>query len=355
MHRFSDDQLVILRDFERLCDIYGPSIKFLYSLNIDRGISVQDMTHPLRLWMSELINMCNDNETIRVIESVPVSSHIRAVIVSPFLNRSNDFKSLSAVLLSIGLHEEFVNLLKYPTTSRTIFDMSLYAKWYNNGKINYVSAPKKKWEIIKGAGNEMLPLLTWGIKKSKPVIAIPVSRYQFSKRRGLYYNQAERQYEGTFFYFEPDSPAYLLFEYDILISPNKIYAFRLLGWDFQRLYESAVDLQFDRVLNQDFEGRKRLDVVCEELKEHFGYDVITFLELLQLFYDIPSITYPSARFKRAWWSVEDVFDQLLNNACIDGGVNAVLMTRMAGYSRHICELLLTDDRPSIFRTMRLVA
>lgn len=354
LSRFLDNEILIVTEFERLTDLYGPAIKFLFSLPENQGLPTDEMRRYLGAWMKNLIDYCNTAEVLQTIESIPVKSHLRTLIVSPLLNRNNNFFQLADILSSIGINKDFLDLLKYPTTGRTLFDMTLYAKWYTHNRVKYIDEPRKNWEIITGAGSEMLPFLKWGIMKPTKKIAIPCSRYQFSKRQGLYYNQGERQYDGTFFYFEPDCPAYITFRNEIIVSPNKIYAFRLLGWSFERFWDESIVVQFDKMLAQEHDGELRFDVIAQELKQHFGYDVISYDEMIRLFYDIPSITYPSPRFRHFWWSIEDVFDQLLYHACVDAGVTGLLLTRMAGYSRTICELLAVDDRPSVFRTMYIV-
>lgn len=354
LNRFSENGALVVVELERLCDMYGPSLKFLFSMKEDKGVSVQHMQSTLKAWMQELVNFCNLPETIQTIESIPVSSNLHTLLVVPFLNRDNNFSNLASALLSVGFAPQFIALLKYPTTGRPLFDMTLYAKWYTNGNINYIDAPKKKWEIIKGAGNEMLPFLSWGYYNFKTHLAMPVSRYQYSEHQGLYYNQADKRYGGTFFYFEPDSPAYLEFSHDVFVAPNKINAFNQLGWNYEKLLETALDLQFDKYLEQEFEGSTRFEIVREELFNAFGYQITTFNELLRLFWDIPAITYPTDIFKRAWWSVEDYFDQLLWQECQRNLVSTLILTRMAGYSRMICEVLMMEDRKHLFKNLYIV-
>jgi len=352
LQRFTPAEQVWIEQFEYLTDKYGPTLKFVFSLKKESE-RVDRLLLCLSEWMKGLVKFTKKPEFIITLEKIPTTSSLRTILLAPFLNNDPNFLTLATRLSKLQFPREFIELFRYPLTQRALFDMTLYWKWYKV-KANYVSAPLEKWSIIQGASNEMLPFLNWGQQKMKKPIAIPVIRYQFNKTRGLYYNPGNQAYGGTFFYFEPSSPAFLVTMDSVVAAPNKIYALNVLNVPLDQVLKIGREKGLENTLNGGFGASTRFEIVTRTFHEEFGYVINTFEELIRLFYEIPAITYPTKECLAAWWAVEDAFDQFLWNSCINAGVSILILTRMAGYTRLISEVLATDARERLFRDMYIV-
>lgn len=342
IERFSLDEQTYLQKFEKLLDRYGPTLKFIFTLRNERGEDVDRVLECLSVWMHKLIKFANDSNFISIVQKIPTSSYLRTLILSPFLNYDPRFVILSRRLAKMDFALAFIELLKYPRSQRTLSDMSIFWKWYNI-QPQYIPMLQSNWSIVNIDEN-MLPIMKWGIQKAQNAIALPIARYQSSKTQGFYYHPTEKQnYTGTFFYFEIDSPAFLVTK-SILVAPNKIYAAKLLNIPFEEVIEIA------GFLIRKFEGYN-LAVFQKAFPE---YDLKTSIDLVRMFYDIPITSYRSDECMELWRSSEDSFDKPLWLYAIDNGVTTILLTHMVGTHRLVSEVFATQERHELFKNMYIV-
>jgi hypothetical protein len=166
-------------------------------------------------------------------------------------------------------------------------------------------------------------------------LLLPIVRYEAGMSRGLYYETAEGEFCGTYFYFEPDSGFYL--ESDTTyVASNKISAAIQLGLSVEKLYRDEAESW----------GRGRADPLAAYLAE-FGYHdrKLTAEELLvRIIHE--SLLIDDKNYRTAahpHYAFEDVLDQPLCMVGREMGVDCFLFKYCSTRTRVVSEVL--DNRP----------
>lgn len=153
--------------------------------------------------------------------------------------------------------------------------------------------------------------------------AIPVIRYAEGMSRGLFYSSETHndRYCGTFYYHEPDSDVYLLCN-DIMITRNK--------------YSTAIELRniIDKNESIDYEFKSELIEKLQTFEEE-NINIIHLLETDMITNDV---------YNNIAYAIEDVFDQVICEGLKMIGVEVLILTHMAGYTRLVSEVLDTRQR-----------
>jgi hypothetical protein len=165
--------------------------------------------------------------------------------------------------------------------------------------------------------------------------AIPITRYSEGTGQGAYYKEGEeeKEYCGTFYYWEPDSHIYLLMGKSLYF-PNKIAA--LLHFD-----PNNVELAI--VIDNFVNSRKFSGIIPDRAE---------IIRLLTTEERVTSKLYPFDNFFQMsdeyignlFYALEDPLDQPLCLAARKAGYDTIILSRMPAQRRIVTELLDTRNR-----------
>jgi len=304
----------------------------------------------------DLVRFLTWSSVDQILKTLPTTSQQRTTLLAPYLWTTIDNTELSGNHKYLGIPPAFTELLLYPRSKRPLFDMRLFWQWYNADE-QWREEPAPDWTVPPSQGL-LLDNSIEGVVKDQ-TLSIPVLRLQEGMSRGAYYKKSTTQeFCGTFFYFEPDSPANLLSR-TTLIAVNKVRALQQLHVSLKQVIKIFYRSRWLIDTGMPLEADTGRSVAVEFARSILGADV----PILGDFDTLREAIYPVVlqrlynknfdidRFHPLMYAFEDMFDQFLCKAADKAGIETVLLTRMTGKNRLVSEILDTRDRRTIFRNM----
>lgn len=188
--------------------------------------------------------------------------------------------------------------------------------------------------------------------------ALPVTRYAQGMSKGLYFGE-NKDYCGTFYYYEPLSTTYLIYK-EALIFKNKHEAYKSLyqmGIEHNILFEPEDNLE-DEI---DERMHHSIAAFAEDyygIKKH-GFDYPEDLMLTPLQYyaiaknairhghdivqDLPERRYYVGQLF-GLYALEDIYDQAICLTASSLGIDILIFTHMVGSHQIVSEVLDTRKR-----------
>lgn len=244
---------------------------------------------------------------------------------------------------NIGLNEKFIDLIHYPS-GRIRIDMRSYLRLLNVPVQYYV--PKIHEYILSSLPE--VPYLSNAPDGLLFNVFIPVLRYQKGMSGYLTVidnNEEEKNWCGTFYYFEPDSNVYLLAP-KVLVTWNKITACSDLGIPFETVAD-AVYLAMENYMSSD-----ENDNEFETFPENIGYNVEGETKREQwdnVVRGFQNRSLDPLKHVPEFYAVEDAFDQMICSIAKSEGIDVIVLKYMTGETRTVCEVLDTRDRVHSFQ------
>lgn len=178
----------------------------------------------------------------------------------------------------------------------------------------------------------------------------PVTRYAQGMTRSLYFNKYKNKksnkYCGTFYYFEPESTTYLLYENFLIGRTKSEVCLDLINksknpTEYQDLIDQIQDIMAKPTYNKIFENK-----LIMTLKEAVKY--IKYWDY-ELKYNVLS---KNNNYKRYWdfgYSSEDVLDQTICKLAKESKFDVVIFEYVVGSHQIVKEILDVRDRGDSFR------
>ena len=191
---------------------------------------------------------------------------------------------------------------------------------------------------------------------------IPVTRYGSGMKKGMYHlneesngngdsnGDIEKEYCGTFYYYEPESSTYLAYMTSRTYF-NKTDALDKLGQEFDNEY---IDTEYTNVdLRTHIDGTLPGNLMMTP-KEYVNYcsNVLGYLnnDNIMKANNVPQIPhYIATEFNL--YAIEDEYDQDLCEAGRDNGIQIIVLTNMVGSHQVVTEVLDTRDRVESFKSL----
>lgn len=227
---------------------------------------------------------------------------------------------------SIGL-SLFLPELMYKNSKRPMTDMIRFRTQFNN-RI-------RKSDIIDG-NQILLQGIRWNI--------LPVTRYAAGMSRGLFNEESDKKFCGTFYYYEPESTTYLAFQ-TRLHSFNKYTAALQLG--------IKSDPSIGPKVKQYSDGTIRSDLMLTPNEAYNIKKPIASSWTQERVSALPQ-TRRYAGIYLGLYASEDTFDQPLCQAGKKEGIQVITFSNMAGSHQVVSEILDTRDRMSSFESLLYV-
>lgn len=192
---------------------------------------------------------------------------------------------------------------------------------------------------------------------------IPVTRYGLGMSRGMYHDETESQYLGTFYYYEPESLTYLSYKTSRTYF-NKTDAIIKLCEEFNDEYDKlVVSLTLQRVKNH-MDGKLPKDLMmtpfeytralfegslsaCKKHPQSFSVLKENYMKKAKL--ASPEKHYSGV--KLGMYACEDILDQTLAKIARRNGIQVIVLTDMIGSYQVVSEVLDTRDREESFRSL----
>lgn len=189
----------------------------------------------------------------------------------------------------------------------------------------------------------------------------PVVRYQ-KGMSGIYTSsyKKDREYCGTFYYFEPDSPYYLECQ-SCLSTKNKVTAAMELGYTLEEIVDIYVNY-FTEYIDDSARGNTDLETYVNELtnseKIKYYFEFIRNIDIgetngyqfLRWWLD-GLINNMPLRFQAKYYAFEDVLDQYICNEATNKKIEVILLKYMTGGNRVVSEVLDTRTRKQSFNSI----
>lgn len=243
----------------------------------------------------------------------------------------------------MGLSSEFINLLFY-STGRPRVDLGKYLSYFSiNSK--FLNETHSNINIVQSSS--ILPLTVTDISDGfLSDIYIPVNRYQSGNIGYLTAHGGEqKQWCGTFYYYEPDSP-YILYAPKVLVSWNKITACLDLGVEFDIVYNVIYKSRKDWIIFDD-DG-------TDGLPNNMGFSVPDGTKEEQWISVIKAYqnrTLDPYIHQDQFYAAEDELDQIMCEVARDQEIDVLILKYMTGETRIVTEILDTRTRKSSFENI----
>jgi hypothetical protein len=266
----------------------------------------------------------------------PWITFIEDLVIKTPLSLQKDLQHYKE-LVDEGYDANFVyNALRYrsgrPVTDITAITKPMSKKFWNAGDLTRAVPYRDNTTTIADIPNGMYGTLL-----------LPIVRYEAGMSRGLYYETAQGNYCGTYFYFEPGSGFYLE-SYKTLIASNKMSAAVYLGIPVVRTYitDAILWLKSKGLFQQPGYEDPLIPYLAE-----FGYKVkgMTGEEFMMMLVQ-DALLVDDTNYKTAMHShyqLEDALDQPICLAGREQGIDCILFKYVTTKTRVISEIL--DNRP----------
>lgn len=341
----------------------------------------------------------NLDALVYAIKKIPVNSQNRIEVLRNFILEDPPLQIKEEDFVIPGVDVKFMKLLSFPISKRPITDMTRFWDRYNSVTREFVDISKidSALKLLPDNSASILYETVIELLSYEQLFYIPILRYE-GMHRGMFFghssssssdgvpSESELSYEesssevdegetsqppenefcGTFFYYEPESPAWLKTE-NLCIAVNKVHAFKVLGMPFDELFEMWESHFVTDDIVYLFQPIDALLGVPEDQITHTyvkpksgsGKQPVTSngslqsirdltIKLLRKMYDLDYII---DNFYVEMYAFEDFFDQWLCKYAKEKGVDTVLLIYMNASTRLVSEVLDTRDRNAIFDNM----
>lgn len=266
----------------------------------------------------------------------------------------------------LGLSDEFINILLYKS-GRPKVNMKAFLECY---QLTPKYLPKQPFIVSQGVTSDdviidghhpILPFPYTNIKHHEgdayymsnmqnnliyTNCIVPVIRYQIGMSGYLTCgpSYSEKEFCGTFYYFEPDSE-YLLFSPTTFITVNKITACLLLGININYIVYLLLFSKGNWIVGED------PDPTVDGYPNNMGFNVEGTTKREQWYNVVigfyngsinPEIHYPDM------YAGEDKFDQPLCEIAKSKNITCIILQSMTGETRVVTEVLDTRSRIESF-------
>lgn len=245
-------------------------------------------------------------------------------------------------LSSIGFDKVFLeNVLIYPSgRPRTDLPFVSDKQLFVDDNEGYMTIESSDGVIVEN-------IYVGKIRDIQARVLIPVIRYQKGMSRGGFYDESDKEFCGTFYYYEPSSKYYLVCR-RVLIAPNKIVAY--LHLREQEMGPRSDDLRDNilRIIHEGLGDRSRQSNWIDdfsEVKDLSPKDLGKSEVILEKMMDG---TYTFLKHHENMYAKEDFLDQPLCKLAESLGYEVVLLTTMTGWNRIVTEVLDTREREVSF-------
>lgn len=371
-------QRTALQAFVHQSRLHAITIGYLYTAEFRK---LSEQPKPIqraalkRMEMLAFVEHLTSSGLLESLEAIPSSDFLKTEVLEHWLIPEPKQRIDQPLLPDVITKKQSWNLEKFkrhlffPRSQRPLVNMATY--W-----ARYGATPRFEQQLPPQHTNPKYAMMTSDVASplivqqesgfyGDVVFSIPVIRYQ-QGMGGFYYQPADNtQYCGTFFYFEPDSPAHLL-SYSTVIALNKLHAFKFLNVPFEQVYKTYKKQYLNRLSADEF-----YNYITDPVESVWNYSwpqmqrdegfvrrrLRQFLKVLYrgyvklkdeengLYYDFQN-HYPTL------YAFEDEFDQPLCEAAAAQGIDCVVLRKMVGANRWVSEVLdVGGSRRDVFNKM----
>jgi hypothetical protein len=218
--------------------------------------------------------------------------------------------------------------LVYTGSRRPRNDMAMFRT------INSLTAKREQLTQI----NQYEYIVTLNGPQAETCFCIPVTRYASALNRGLYFNENVDDFKGTFYYYEPESTTFLLYQ--------RARTFRNK--------ETAMDKLDDEMAHEKHMVGMPEDLIMtpEQIQTYKG---VNFPESKRQLVPRIATTARYAGMLLGLFAQEDEFDQSLAVMAEEAGLHILILTHMVGSHQIVTEVLDARPRDESFRCLLYIA